>query len=193
MSNMTTLKTELRKFCDPNYSGFTGYPLTRAAAITKWRNAFDAYGLTCDDLSTDGLASGDAAGFASQLTSQWVGNDLSRTEGTEALSDAWKDYWTGATFGTSTPCPAGGECQNVPAQSMTSETSSAVTSVAGDTEVYTRLLALFQNPGDSLADSEAWIQSLANILHEESIESGNVNVHINGIKAGSPPITVTND
>lgn len=191
-----TLKTELRKFCDPFYDGFEGFPLTRAAAIARWTAAFNIYGLTSEDLSTDGLVSGDTSGFSGQLVSQWIGNNGTWVQGADALADAWEDYWAppvGAVYGIAIPCPAGGVCPNVPSQDMTIEFTSAVTTVAGQGEVYVRLLAMFSDPGGSLGDPEAWVEALADILHEESTEMGNVNIHIDGERAGTPPIHIVND
>lgn len=55
----TTLSNELRKFLDPDYGSFTGFPTSEANAAAKWATAMDVYtgaGLGITPSSVNGAA-----------------------------------------------------------------------------------------------------------------------------------------
>jgi len=98
------LETELIKMLDEAHDDFIGFPADAAEAAANWAAAYDTYAADVEDVSGDGIASANAAGFESAL----VFADTNTPALAELEFDAaFVAYWTGATFSVGTPPSSG--------------------------------------------------------------------------------------
>jgi len=188
--HVSTLVTELRKFGDEKFSGFTGFPSSKADAKTAWTNAYDLYAATAIDISGDFIVTGsaNAAGFKNSLSFDTGGTSSSAAADFDA---AFVAYWTGAVFAVGIIPPPAGTCPNVGGTSTFGvETTSVVSAITPDV-LKTKLLSVLNAPA---SDAHAQIQLIAQAFHEATMES--VTVLITGTDttptpAGPLPITNT--
>lgn len=184
---VAALVTELRKFGDEKFSGFTGFPTTKEAAKTAWTNAYDTYASTATDISGDLVISKNAAGFNSSLSFD--------TSGTAASSAADFDssfvsYWTGATFAVGIIPPPTGLCPNIGGTGIFGvETTSVVSAVTANV-LKAKLLVVLSTPA---SNAQAQIELIAQAFHEATTEA--VIVLITGTDTTptpSGPLPITN-
>lgn len=185
--NVATLLTELRKFGDEKFSGFTGFPGTKAEAKSAWTNAYDIYASTATDISGDLLVSSNSSGFQSNLSF-----DASGTAASSAadFDSAFVSYWTGATFAVGIIPPPSGLCPNVGGTGIFGvETTSVVSTVTANV-LKAKLLAILGSPA---SNAQAQLTLLAQAFHEATTEA--VTVLITGTDTTptpSGPLPITN-
>lgn len=184
------LVTEIRKFGDPNYISFGGFPSTASAAKTAWANAYYNYAKDAEDVSGDAVASAslnktgfsDALDFDSKST---IENAAGK------FDDAFVAFWTGVTFAVGTFTTGTEACTNVGGTLVfSSETTSAVTAIAANV-LKNKLITVF---GDNTEiDSLAKIEDIATAFHEATTTA--ITVLITGIDttpSPSGPLPITN-
>ena len=185
--NVATLVTELRKFGDEKFSGFTGFPTTKAAAKTAWTNAYDNYAFTATDISGDIVISKNTAGFNSSLSFDTAGTAASSASD---FDSAFISYWTGATFAVGIIPPPTGLCPNIGGTGIFGvETTSVVYAVTANV-LKAKLLAVLGAPA---SNAQAQIELIAQAFHEATTEA--VTVLITGTDTTptpSGPLPITN-
>lgn len=184
------LATEFLKLVDSSSPTFSGFPATKADAITNWANAYNTYALQAQDASEDIVSTVNLPAMIATLTAM-LPEPASGTPdlAAAAFDAAFVQYWTGGVFAVGIPPTGLGACPNVGGTlTFSSETSSVVTTVTADI-LKNLLLDVFTSTKDGATAATA----LASAFHNATISA--VIVLITGLDttaAPAGPLPITN-
>jgi len=160
-----TLKTQLLRLVDSENDPFLGYPSTLEQTAENWTTAYDTYCQTAQDISDDGVATVNTAGFKNALIA-----NLPEGAGTAALAAgafeaAFIAYWTGAIFNIGGLPPGGVGGNGI----FGLEISSVVTTVTPNV-LYNLLLVEF-NKAVFETNMDTKANTLAALFHAATISA----------------------
>lgn len=158
--NVATLVTELRKFSDQSYSGFVGFPTSKAEAKAKWATAYDTYASTAVDVSLDLVATKNKPGFQSALV---FGESNTPAQAASEFDSAFVAYWTGAIFAIGIPPTPAASCASIGGNSIFGIEVTSIVSVITPNVLNNLLLPVFTNNTGNSALPQ--LQSIANAFH----------------------------
>lgn len=102
-----TLKTRLLSIVDSEQPSFVGFPSTKEQVAENWADAYDAYCLSAQDVSTDVVEIVNRAGFKSALIASLPEGAGTAALAAAAFETAFVAYWIGAIFKVGIPPETG--------------------------------------------------------------------------------------
>lgn len=181
--DVTALAERLRRFCDPEYNAFEGFPESRSSAAERWSDAFESYLSALEVIAPSTLTPTNGSATFGAIRSAFK-NPLTFTAGFPAdvgfateLSTAWQS-------GVDAILLVPGATQYLPAPSVSVVTSISPLSTGGPkSQLFSELLLLFRGPIISATDR---CQQIAQALHTATSAAGNTTCTVSDTTTGAP-------